>query len=68
MCVESESESLLSQYKFTRKFVLWCTVTNRINSRQIKTPTKAKKTLDTRHVIIIAALKSKCLYCDDIMG
>ena len=26
---------LLSQYKFTMKFVLWCTVRNRINNRLI---------------------------------
>ena len=31
----SESEYLLSQYKFTRKFVLWCTVGDRINNRLI---------------------------------
>ena len=32
---QSESEYLLSQYKFTRKFVLRCTVRNRINNRLI---------------------------------
>ena len=32
---KSESEYSLSQYKFTRKFVLWCTVGNRINNRLI---------------------------------
>ena len=30
---ESKSEYLLSQYKFTRKFVLQCTVGDRINNR-----------------------------------
>ena len=33
--VHSESEYLLSQYKFTRKFVLRCTVGDRINNRLI---------------------------------
>ena len=33
--LESESEYLLSQYKFTRKYVLHCTVGNRINNRLI---------------------------------
>ena len=32
---QSESEYLLSQYKFTRKFVLRCTVGERINNRLI---------------------------------
>ena len=32
---ESESEYLLSQYKFTRKFVLRCTVSDIINNRLI---------------------------------
>ena len=30
---ESESAYLLSQYKFTRKYVLRCTAENRINNR-----------------------------------
>ena len=64
---ESESEYLLSQYKFTGKFVLRCTgykftgtslrCTVTINNRLINTATKAQK--DTQHTqrIIITALK-----------
>ena len=36
---ESESEYLLSQYKFTRKLVFQRTATNRINNRLINTAT-----------------------------
>ena len=39
---KSESGYLLahSQCKFTRKFIIWHTVTNRINNRLINTATK----------------------------
>ena len=44
---------LLSQYKFTMKFVLWCTVRNRINNRLIfNMATKAKSTPNTDSVLL----------------
>ena len=49
---ESESESLLTQYKFTKKFVLRRTVTNIINDRLIIKATKAKNTLNTHSVLL----------------
>ena len=47
----SESDYLLSQYRFTRKLVLRCTVTNTINNRLIKAATKVKNT-NTRNVLL----------------
>jgi len=48
---ESESEHLLSQYKFARKLVLRCTVTNRTNNRLINTATKAKNIPNTHSIL-----------------
>ena len=48
---ESESEYLLSQYKFTGTFVLRCTVT--INNRLINTATKAKKTPNIHNILLL---------------
>ena len=51
---KSESEYLLSQYKFKRKFVLRCAVTNRINSRLINTATKSKNTPNAHNVLLLS--------------
>ena len=56
-CLESESDYLLSQYKFTRKFVLRCTVRNRINNRLINTAQQRLKTHQTHTTCYYRSIK-----------
>ena len=57
---ESESEYLLSQYCFTRKFVLRCTVSDIINNNNL-TRLQRLKIHETQQ-IIFTALKSQYLH------
>ena len=52
---ESEPEDLLSQYRFTRKIVLWYRVTNRINNRLINTALRLKT--DQKHTTCYHSIK-----------
>ena len=58
-CLESESESeyLLSQYKFTKKFVLRCTARKRINNRLINTAQQRLKTHQTHTTCYYRSIK-----------